>query len=205
MFPRNWKIIILSSLACTNIFANGIEIYMNYMHIYVYIVQFRSIQRTKRENLKAAKTTAIELEAEEKGNGIEEDCLYVPYCTRKLLWRHQMRGIWWNMVAVCSGWHFVVQDVSRIIILSSLVFSHSMGAHASTASESFCSRVIFCILIPGIIHQVCKVHFTINYSQACFSCMMLKLLAMDESEFLLTNQLRIGIIQDNTHLHVSLS
>lgn len=35
------------------------------------------IQRTKRENLKAAKTTAIELEAEEKGNGIEEDCLYM--------------------------------------------------------------------------------------------------------------------------------
>jgi len=51
------------------------------------------IQRTKRENRKAAKTTAIELEAEEKGDGIEEDCLYVHESTGKLLGRHQMRGI----------------------------------------------------------------------------------------------------------------
>ena len=137
------------------------------------------IQRTKRENRKAAKTTAIELEAEEKGDGIEEDCLYVHESTGKLLGRHEMRGIWWNMVAVCSGWHYDIsffkmfQGSCSGYILPSLVFSHSMGANASTASESFCSRVFLCILIPRIIHQVCKVHYTINYSQACFSCMML--------------------------------
>lgn len=88
-----------------------------------------------------------------------------------------MWGIRWNMVCSLKWVTFRFSryhvQVSLFHLLSLAI--NSMGANASTAGESFYSRVILCILIPRIIPQVCKVHDTMNYSQTCFSwvCKML--------------------------------
>ena len=90
--------------------------------------------------------------------------------------RGEYDGIWLQFAEAHISFFKMFQGSCSGYILSSLVFSHSMGANASTASESFYSRVVLCILIPRIIPQVCKVHYTMNCSQACFSwvCMMLR-------------------------------
>ena len=131
-----------------------------------------------RNSSQAAKTTAIELEAEEKGNGIEEDCLLKYLYTDSLLWRHQNAG---NMMEYdcslgdipCFKDHI---QVSLFHVLSLAILWGQMSAQPVNQHESTYSRVN---IDPNAM----------KYSQVCFSwvCIRLNLLGMDESEFLLTN------------------
>lgn len=210
MFPVNWGKALLSPIfTCTILFAkwdrnHPLDIHDIYLDIHCPVSLKNSGIQVKwmRNSSQAAKTTAIELEAEEKGNGIEEDCLLKYLYTDSLLWRHQNAG---NMMEYdCSlGDIPCFKDHVQISLFHVLFLAILWGQMSVNASESTYSRVnIDPHAGTRIISEVCKVHYTMKYSQVCFSwvCIRLNLLGMDEAEFLLTNQLGIGIILDNTYL-----